>query len=166
MHRRRILLGLAAAVTLATAPAATLAAGKAPVAPDAAAPDAVVKSLYDRLAAEAYDYMTSKALRRRYFTAATSTMIEKVDAKSVKNEEPGIDYDPLIDGQDGEVKNLKIAVTASSADKATVEARFRSFDADLTVVFDMRNEKGVWKIEDIRGREGSSLRAVMRDYLK
>ncbi|MBT9291991.1 YbjP/YqhG family protein [Prosthecodimorpha staleyi] len=165
MHRRAFLL--LASASLVAAPA--LAAAKKPVpapAPASAKPEDVVRNLYARLDAEAYDYMTNRKLAQRYFTASTVKLIDKVDAKSKKLQEPGIDYDPLIDGQDGEVKGLAVTVESATADRATVVAAFTSFDEKLRVTFDMQLEKGAWRVEDIRGREGSSLKAVAADYLK
>eukprot|EP01037_Dinobryon_pediforme_P037082 gene37082-44373_t len=85
-----------------------------------AKPEDIVKNLYDRYAAEKYDYMED-ALRPHYFTKATDALLKKVFDKSTADNEPGIDYEPLIDGQDGEVKALAIVVTSSSPVKATVE---------------------------------------------
>lgn len=161
MNRRHLIAGLA---ILVAAPA--LAAAAPPPAPLTAKPEEVVRNLYDRLAAEAYDYMTDRKLAARYFTASTLKLLDEVDVKSRKNEEPGIDYDPLIDGQDGEVKKLAVAVKSATAEKATVVATFVSFGAKMRVTFDMRFERGAWRVEDILGREGSSLRGVARDYLK
>jgi hypothetical protein len=167
MNRRRFLFAATAPLLVALAAAMPVAAaGKPPVAPPDAGPQAVVQSLYARYAAEAYDHMTDKALRRRYFSAATATMIEKVFAKSKKLDEPGIDYEPLIDGQDGEVKDLAVTVVSADPAKAVVEAAFTSFDQKLVVGFDLVNEKGVWRIGDIRGREGASLRKIMAEFLK
>lgn len=171
MHRRDFVVRAAVALLLATAPLALArtahAAGKAPPpAPVAARPDEVVRNLYARYEAEAYDYRTNRKLAQRYFTAATLKLLDKVDAKSKKNEEPGIDYEPLIDGQDGEVKDLVVAIETATADAATVAATFVSFDEKMRVVFDLRLEKGAWRIEDIRGREGSGLKSVASEYLK
>lgn len=170
MHRRDFIVRMAALVVagavLVSVPPAQ-AAGKAPPpAPATAGPDEVVRNLYARYAAEAYDYRTNRKLAQRYFTAATLKLLDKVDAKSKKNEEPGIDYEPLIDGQDGEVKRLAVAVETATADTATVAATFVSFDAKMRVLFDLRLEKGAWRLEDIRGHDGSSLKAVATEYLK
>ncbi|MEJ1158248.1 DUF3828 domain-containing protein [Prosthecomicrobium sp. N25] len=171
MTRRRLLRAFAAALAgaaLATAwPAGPArAAGKAPPpAPAGASPEAVVRNLYDRYAAGAFDYMTDRRLAARTFTAATAGLLARAFAKSKKLDEPGIDYEPLIDGQDGEVKGLTVATTAATTDKATVTATFKSFDETLTVTFEFRREKGVWRVEDIRGREGTSLRGVAKAFL-
>jgi hypothetical protein len=133
--------------------------------PDAS-PEAIVKVLYDGYRANAgYDYLGDK-LRPRYFSAATADLIKRVFVKSEADNEPGIDYEPLIDGQDGEVKDLTIVQTLSTPPKATVEARFTSFGDKITVIFDFVQEGTTWKIDDIRNKEGNSLKAVAKDFLQ
>ena len=61
-----------------------------------------------------------------------------------------IGADPFINGQDGEVKNLKITVTEKPANgRALVSAAFRSFKQPVTVRFRMVEEGGGWRIDDI-----------------
>jgi hypothetical protein len=135
-----------------------------PSGPDAK-PEEIVKNLYDRYLAESYDYM-DEPLRAHYFTQATDKLLKKVFDKSKADDEPGIDYEPLIDGQDGEVKGLTIVTTASTPTRATVEARFVSFEDKTTVIFDFVLEKTSWKIDDIRSKDGNSLKAVAKDFLQ
>lgn len=164
--RRQMLALVAAALVLGTGAAlAEDQPKKAPPPPPAAdaKPEDIVRNLYERYFAEAYDYLDDK-LRPRYFTKATSALIGKVFDKSKKNDEPGIDYEPLIDGQDGEVKSLTIVATNSAPPKATVEARFTSFEDKVTVIFDFFNDGGGWKIDDIRGKD-SSLKDICNKFL-
>jgi hypothetical protein len=172
LHRRQLLAaaGLSLAVvalTVATAAAVENVHNKMPPTPGPdARPEDIVKALYDSRNVDlAFDYMSDQ-LRPRYFTTATSELLKKVFVRSEAENEPGIDYEPLIDGQDGEVKGLVIVKTAATPDKATVEARFTSFEDKTIVIFDFVNEKSIWKIEDIRDKEGNSLKAVAMDFLK
>lgn len=64
-----------------------------------------------------------------------------------------IGADPFINGQDGEVKNLKVTVTEKPANgRALVSAAFRSFKQPVTVRFRMVEEGGGWRIDDIVNR--------------
>ena len=163
MQRRTFLLALASAALLPAVPA--LAAP--PSLPgDKATPEEIVRVMYARMAAEVYDHLIEKKPRQRYYSASTAALLEKVFRLGDKRNEPSIDYEPLIDGQDGEVKELQVVTVSSDAAKAVVEARFVSFGDKVTVGFDFVNEKGVWRIQDIRGREGTSLRAIAAEYLK
>jgi hypothetical protein len=160
-------LFLAAIACLIAAPLLAAEPAKLPPAPGPdAKPEEIVKTLYDsRASASGFDFLDDK-LRPRYLTKATDELLTKVFAKSEAENEPGIDYDPLIDGQDGEVKGLVIATTSATPAKATVEARFTSYDDKMTVIFDFVSEKNTWKIEDIRDKEGNSLKAVAKDFLQ
>ena len=61
-----------------------------------------------------------------------------------------IGADPFINGQDGEVKNLKVTVIEKPANgRAMVSAAFRSFKQSVTVRFRMVEEGGGWRIDDI-----------------
>jgi hypothetical protein len=73
--------------------------------------------------------------------------------------------DPFLSGQDGEVKNLKVSVTAPPAGgSAQVTASFRSFKQPVSVRFRMVEEGGAWKIDDIVNRvEGQDY--AVRDLL-
>ena len=133
--------------------------------PDAK-PEEIVKTLYaSREIDSGFDFFDD-TLRPRYFTQATDALLKKVFERSEAENEPGIDYEPLIDGQDGEVKGLSIVVTASGQAKSTVEARFTSFEDKTVVIFDFVAEANVWKIDDIRDKEGNSLKAVAKDFLQ
>lgn len=64
-----------------------------------------------------------------------------------------IGADPFINGQDGEVKSLKVTVTEKPANgRALVSAAFRSFKQPVTVRFRMIEEGGGWRIDDIVNR--------------
>ena len=61
--------------------------------------------------------------------------------------------DPFINGQDGEVKLLKVNVVEEPENgRALVNASFRSFKKQVTVRFRMIEEGGGWRIDDIINR--------------
>jgi len=164
--RRSFLIASLATMAPAIARAEDAKKPLPPTAGPDAKPEEIVKNLYDSyLIDQGFDYLGDK-LRPRYFTTATSDLLKKVFVKSEADNEPGIDYEPLIDGQDGELKGLTIATTLSTPAKATVEARFTSFDDKMTVIFDFLLEKTTWKIDDIRDKQGNSLKAVAKDFLQ
>jgi hypothetical protein len=73
--------------------------------------------------------------------------------------------DPFINGQDGEVKRLRVTVTeAPAAGRALVSASFLSFKQRVSVRFRMVEEDGRWRIDDIVNRvEGKDY--AVRDAL-
>lgn len=76
-----------------------------------------------------------------------------------------IGADPFIQGQDGEVKNLRVATTqAPSGGKAVVTAQFRSFGKPVAVTFRMVEEGGGWRIDDIGSGRDSIRRELSQPY--
>lgn len=99
-------------------------------------------------------------------TSDFSALIERADAYSRLLEEPIIDYDPIANGQEWEIKSVDVAVTAPAKDgAATVDAKFDSFGSTKTVTYALRQENGAWKIDDIRA-DGQSFRAGVEANLK
>lgn len=72
-----------------------------------------------------------------------------------------IGADPFLNGQDGEVKSLRIVVTGKPADgRALVTASFQSFGKLVKVPFRMIWEGSAWRIDDI-GNGSDSIRAAL-----
>ena len=104
------------------------------------------------------------------FSSAFAKLVKTDDCvKEQKGEVGVLDYDPFIDGQDGEVKKLNIQMIQRDEEKATVEARFISFDEKKSIFFDVVLEKGAWRINDIRslgenGKRDSLFAALTEAY--
>ncbi|MEZ5673320.1 MAG: DUF3828 domain-containing protein [Thiotrichaceae bacterium] len=102
----------------------------------------------------------------KLFSAALVELLKTDDCVKEQNDEVGVlDYDPFIDGQDGEVKKLNTRIVQHDQDKATVEVTFVSFDEKKNLLFDVLLEKGMWRIDDIHSRledgKRDSLRAAL-----
>ncbi|WP_407525343.1 DUF3828 domain-containing protein [Methylobacterium oryzisoli] len=108
--------------------------------------------------------------RDKLFSRSLASLLARDDRFQEESGDIGhLDADPFISGQDGEVKNLRVAVTAGPADgRAEVAARFVSFAQPVTVRFRMVEEGGAWRIDDIVNRlEGKDLsvrQALSRPY--
>lgn len=97
-------------------------------------------------------------------SADFKALIDKADAYGKLLDEPVIDYDPIANGQDWEIKSVDIVVTSPPKDGAArVEARFDSFGATKTVIFDLRTEDGAWKIDNIRNSEANFRETIARN---
>ena len=92
--------------------------------------------------------------RQRLMSRELSAMFARDELFMNESGDMGhVDADPFISGQDGEVKNLQVAVTVPPAGgKAVVTASFRSFRQPVSVRFRMIEEGGAWKIDDIVNR--------------
>ena len=86
-----------------------------------------------------------------------------------------MDFDPVTNSQDPEVKSFKVTSDKLEADKAALSVTMTSHreprkdSADDTVHYDFVREGGVWKIDDIKGSvdgEAWSIRAMLEESLK
>lgn len=140
----------------AATPAPTPAA--APVA-DAAA---VVRELYAEHAAERSPFFqtTDRARLDKFFEPEVAALIWK-DTIDAKGDLGAIDFDPLYNSQDHDVKNLAIGPATVEGNTATVNATFENFGQKQQVPFTLTLVNGAWKIQDISFGEGNTLRSVL-----
>lgn len=95
--------------------------------------------------------------RSRLLSTRLAALVAADQAESRKNDEPGrLNYDPFINGQDGEVQGLQLKALSSDGRKGTVRASFRSFGEAMTIDFALVFENGAWRIDDISpiGKDG------------
>lgn len=86
----------------------------------------------------------------KFFSAALVELVKTDNCVTKQSGEVGVlDYDPFLDGQDGEVKNLRTRVVQQSDDETVVEATFVSLNKKKSVLFDLVLEKETWRINDI-----------------
>jgi hypothetical protein len=93
----------------------------------------------------------------KLYSARVKTLLKALDKACAKKDDICYpDFDFLIDGQDFEIKDLKVTSLASTAKTETVEARFVNFDAPRRMVFKLVNEKGRWLIDGMTSdRDGN-----------
>jgi hypothetical protein len=154
LDRRGFLSFTMALLTAATAPAAAQVTK-----PD---PAAIVTAIYQRAAKGKGDsggqfLWLDKAARPKFFSNAMVALWAQAEAKTPEGDAGPIDFDPVTNSQDPDLKSFKVATEKQTAATATVSATIlgrygpRKFSADETVHYDFVREGGQWKIEDIRG---------------
>jgi 3-oxoacyl-[acyl-carrier-protein] synthase III len=171
--RRKLILSGAAGLLAATLPRAGLAAPDDPV--------GVVTAIYTRAAKGKGDggggfVIENKAAKAKYLSKSLVALWTKADARTPKGDVGPIDFDPVTNSQDPDVKSFKVVAEKQEADKATVAATIDSHQrearakaADKTIRYDFVHEAGQWKIDEIRGAvDGSpwSVRALLVNSLK
>lgn len=127
------------------------------------APVSYVRDLYAPYIANENDKI---GLDHARLTDDLKAVIDKADAYGRLLDEPIIDYDPIANGQDWEIK--AVTVTAPSPPKdgaATVEAAFDNAGTPQRVTYSLRDVDGAWKIDDISS-DGQSLRAGIENNLR
>jgi hypothetical protein len=170
--RRKLTLSGAAGLLAATLPRAGLAAPDDPV--------GVVTAIYTRAAKGKGDggggfVIENKAAKAKYLSKSLVALWTKADARTPKGDVGPIDFDPVTNSQDPDVKSFKVVAEKQEADKATSPSRSkvisgrRAKAADKTIRYDFVHEAGQWKIDDIKGAvDGSpwSVRALLVNSLK
>lgn len=114
-------------------------------------PETVVAELYKLHDAQKGPFFQSKnrALVDKFFTKPIADLIWRSN-NGPTDEVGAIDFDPLYDGQDFEIKNLTFAASDVKDTTATVTANFLNFGEKRSVKYLMKLADGIWKIDDIK----------------
>lgn len=130
-------------------------------------PEAVVKRLYTAHDGNRSPFFQTKSRARvdMYFTKGFGDLIWK-DVKETRKGEVGtLDFDPLYNAQDTDIKRLKVGKPAygeGNLDVADVEVTFTNFKEPRMVLFRLeRGKNGKWLIDNISyPKDGFSLRSL------
>ena len=130
----------------------------------AATPEALVAQLYKAHDAEKSPFFQDqdRALVDRYFAKELADLMWK-DSKESKGELGVIDFDPLYDAQDLEVKNFAIGKAKVDGGKATVVVGFVNLGTKTRITFKLLQQDEAWKIGDIQYTEGHALLKMFKD---
>jgi Protein of unknown function (DUF3828) len=169
--RRELILSGAAGLLAAALP------NEAPAADD---PAGIITAIYTRAAKGKGDtggafVFENKAAKANYLSKSLIALWVKADARTRKGDVGPVDFDPVTNSQDPDVKSFKVAVEKQEADKATIAVTIdghqgpRTKPADGTIRYDFVRDAGQWKIDDIKGSvEGKpwSIRGLLLGSLK
>ena len=170
--RRKLILSAAAALLATVLPRHAAAADD---------PAGILTAIYTRVAKGKGDgggafVIQTKASRTKYLSNALVALWAKADAGTRKGDGGPVDFDPVTNSQDPDVKSFKVAAEKQAADKATIAVTIeghqqdaRANQADKTIRYDFVHEAGQWKVDDIKGAvDGGpwSVRALLVDSLK
>src|SRR5258708_4612727 len=173
--RRSVVLTGAAALLAGLPQSAALAAP-----PAAIDPLAIVNAIYARAASGKGDggggFVTnSKATRAKNLSKSLAALWIKADAHTPKGDVGSVDFDPVTNSQEPDVKSFAAAAQKSDPNTATIAVTItgsnapRANAADAVIRYDFVRDAGQWKIDDIRGAEDGkpwSLRGMLSDALK
>ena len=157
-----------------------VAAGASAQTPAASDPQAIITAIYARAASGKGEdgggfIIDSKAAKAKYLSKSLVALWAKADAKIPKGDVGPVDFDPVTNSQDPDVKSFDVKTETHEADKATIAATFighrttRAAAADQTVRFDFVRDQAQWKIDDIRGASDGqpwSIREMLKAALK
>src|SRR5262249_16130463 len=132
----------------------------------------IVEKIYKVSAGPDGKYQSASAfsdngIRKRYFSKALLAQILRMEKKSARDNEPILDFDPITNSQDPDVKDLTITVESRAPAKPVVAAKFFSFDdkQPSIVRYDFVLENATWRIDEIRGEHGTD-KWSLRDIIK
>jgi len=148
--------------------------------PPASDPTGILTEIYTRVTKGKGDqgggFVTeTKAAKAKYLSTALVALWAKADAATPKDEVGAIDFDPVTNSQDPDVKSFTLATEKSDADKTTIAVTMTSHSAqranpaDQVIRYDFVREGDKWKIDDIKGTGGGtpwSIREMLTQYLK
>jgi hypothetical protein len=142
-------------------------------------PVAILTAIYTRAAKGKGDggaaFVTvGKAAKAKYLSKSLIALWARSDAHTPKGDVGPVDFDPITNSQDSDVKSFKVTAHKIEVDKAAVAVTMTSHRASQTpaddvVHYDFVREDGAWKIDDIKGSvdgEPWSIRAMLEQSLK
>jgi hypothetical protein len=125
-------------------------------------PDALVKDLY-KTHGEDFKNNTDRILNGKsrtnldkYFDKTLADFFWK-DLTTHKDEIGVLDFDPFYNAQDADIKKLNIGPPKIEGERATVVVTFENFGEKQTLTYLMVRQNAVWKISDIKYKDGSTL---------
>ena len=143
-------------------------------------PLAIVNAIYARAAKGKGDtgggfVIENKAAKAKYLSKALVALWAKADAHTPKGDIGSVDFDPVTNSQEPDVKSFTATLEKQEADKAVVAVTIASQGAprtkaiDNTIRYTLIRDDGQWKIDDIAGAsdgEPWSIRGMLTDSLK
>jgi hypothetical protein len=143
-------------------------------------PAAIVSAIYTRAAKGKGDggggfVIENKAAKARYLSKSLIALWTKADAHTQKGDVGPVDFDPVSNSQDPDIKSFKVETEKLDTDKALIAVTIdghrgaREKAADQTLRYAFLREATGWKIDDIRSAaDGTpwSLRDMLTDSLK
>src|SRR5713226_5380948 len=143
-------------------------------------PSAIITAIYTRAAKGKGDgggafIIENKAAKAKYLSKALVELWAKADAHTPKGDVGPVDFDPVTNSQEPNVKSFKVVPEKLDADKAVVAVTIsgrgaqRPKSVDNTIRYNLVRDAGQWKIDDINGAsdgEAWSIRGMLTDSLK
>jgi hypothetical protein len=148
--------------------------------PAASDPVAIVNAIYARAAKGKGDggggfVIENKPAKAKYLSKALVTLWAKADAHTPKGDVGPIDFDPVTNSQEPDIKSFSVVAEKLEADKALIAVTIagrgkpREKSADNTIRYNFARDDEQWKIDDISGAsdgEPWSIRGMLADSLK
>ena len=175
VNRRQLILTGAAGLLAAAWPRQALAAPPSP-----ADPAGIIAAIYTRAARGKGDgggafIIENKVAKAKYLSKSLVALWAKADAHTLKGDVGPVDFDPVTNSQEPDVKSFKVAPEKQDTDKVTIAVMIDGRNApprkpaDRTIRYEFVRDGAEWKIDDIKGAsdgEPWSIRGMLTASLK
>ena len=114
-------------------------------------PETTVKELYrvHRNGSGHVFERQGRKLQQKFFDQKLAALIWKNLSETPEGEVGNIDFDPLYNAQDTQIKNFRVGASAINGNTATVPVTFMNFDQRVRLTFSLVNTKQGWKVSNI-----------------
>lgn len=119
-------------------------------------PETIVKELYrvHRNGAGHIFEKRGRRLQQKYFDRTLANLIWKNLTQTPEGEVGNIDFDPLYNAQDTQIKNFRVGASNLNGNMATVPVTFMNYDRKVRLVFSLVNTRQGWKVSNIDYGDG------------
>jgi hypothetical protein len=143
-------------------------------------PAAIVTAIYTRAAKAKGDgggafVIENKAAKAKYLSKSLVALWARADAHRPKGDVGPVDFDPVTNSQEPDVKSFKVETEKLDTTRALIAVTILGRNtpsrkpADQVIRYDFVHEAGGWKIDDIKGSsdgEAWSIRTMLSGSLK
>jgi hypothetical protein len=143
-------------------------------------PLAIINAIYARAAKGRGDgggafIIENKEAKAKYLSKSLAELWAKADAHTSKGDVGPVDFDPVTNSQEPNVKSFKAVAEKLEADDAKIAVTIagrgapRPKSVDNIIRYNFVRDDGRWKIDDISGASDGevwSIRAMLADSLK
>jgi hypothetical protein len=132
-------------------------------APVVSFPEEVVRELY-RVHRNGRGHVferQGRRLQQKFFDPKLAALIWKDVTRPNQDEVGNLDFDPLYNAQDMQIKGFRVGAAALKGETATVPVTFMNYDQRVKVEFLLVNTKGGWKVSNIVYGGGSDLVQIL-----
>jgi hypothetical protein len=168
---RKVILSLVVIISCAAAAAPAVGAqtGITPLpkekleGPVLSLPETTVRELYraHRDGSGGLFEKQGRKLQQKFFDQKLAALIWKSLSETPEGEVGNLDFDPLYNAQDMQIKNFRVGAGAVKGDTATVPVTFMNYDQRVRLVFHLVNTKEGWKVSNIVYGGGSDLVQIL-----
>lgn len=129
----------------------------------APSPTTVVSNLYKAHdgKADPLQYPASKKLLGAYFDKSLLSLFLKDQSES-QGEVGKLEFDPLYEAQDFEIKDFSVVKVSENKGSAEVAVTFKNMGKSERILYSLSDGDKGWRISDIKYHDGLTLKGILK----